>query len=304
MNKMDKPAFLIILSAILMFFSMLFSCQGESVETSKLNTSADTENVGTDLVSFRGKVFNVPSHTQAADYIRRSQTNYNSELANDAGRAKSYATKFKQAVNLGVYSADLSYITAYEQFNHGRQHYLALKYLIQDLDINTPTIQSFFSEIESKSRNKDSLIAVLSKAYSNIDEFLIENKRDNIASFIIAGSWTESLYLLVNTDSALVSEETRKYIADQKYPLENLISLLKPHYGVSPETDAYIDKLIELAFLYDAITYKYKFVEPLTDTNNNHTLIKSENTALFYDYQIKKVKQKINALRQMIVDYE
>ena len=149
--------------------------------------------------------------------------------------------------------------------------------------------------------NKDSLVVLLSQAYTNMDDYLLKNNREDVSALIISGGWIESLYLLVHIDNNTDSTGVDKFIADQKYPLDNVIQLLKPYYGTgSVDFDNYVDKLLDLALLYDGVVYTYEFKKPQTDTLAHHTLVRCKNEVVINQYQLDNVKLKIEAIRQSV----
>ena len=67
------------------------------------------------LMEIDGKVFSIPSPIQTAMLIKNSGANYNKDILNEPSKITNYNTNFKKAINLGIYGADLGYVTMYDQ---------------------------------------------------------------------------------------------------------------------------------------------------------------------------------------------
>ena len=62
------------------------------------------------------KIFHAaPSPMETASLIKRSGASFHGDALNGADRASEYTTSDAQAINLGIYGADLSYATIFEE---------------------------------------------------------------------------------------------------------------------------------------------------------------------------------------------
>jgi len=62
------------------------------------------------------KIFHAaPSPMETASLIKRSGASFHADALNGADRASDYTTSDAQAINLGIYGADLSYATIFEE---------------------------------------------------------------------------------------------------------------------------------------------------------------------------------------------
>ncbi len=293
-----RTSFLIILSLFIIVF-VFEGCVGEPAENQDDIIQADIDTPAS--LHYRGKTFSVPTHAQIAGFIKKHKGIYDRELISNPNKSSQFITKFQQAVNLGVYAADLSYISVFEQYGDGTADFDAIKQLSLGLDIYTIHGTEFLERLKKYGQNQDSLIVLLSRAYKNMDRYLLQNKQDDVSALIISGGWTESMYLLVhvgnNTNSAAIDE----FIADQKYPLDNVIELLKPYYGKgSNEFDNYVDKLLDLALLYDGVVYSYEFKKSITDAPAHHTRVRCKNKVVINQYQLDHIKTQIEDIRKLI----
>ncbi|MEE3448662.1 MAG: hypothetical protein VZQ51_08640, partial [Bacteroidales bacterium] len=145
---------------------------------------------------------------------------------------------------------------------------------------------------------------IASLIYRESDYYLTNSDRNEIGALIIAGGWAESLYLMTN--AGISGGNTKKLcelICEQKYPLNNLIELLRPYYGKlnNVNYDTFLENLSDLAGIFDEINVKYTFRDTKTDENKRLTVINSESNAALEDAQIEVIRTKITKLRNEII---
>ncbi|MBA3706179.1 MAG: hypothetical protein H0W84_09860, partial [Bacteroidetes bacterium] len=67
------------------------------------------------IINVNGEIFSIPSPIQTAFLIKNSGAAYSKDILNAANKSAQYATNFSKALNLGIYGADLGYVTIYDQ---------------------------------------------------------------------------------------------------------------------------------------------------------------------------------------------
>lgn len=270
----------------------------EAIEKS-LDVDVDTN--ANRLIKFNNVIFSVPSPYQFAFFVKDLGVSYNREYLNSTKGVSSYSTTFRKALNMGIYGTDLGYLNIYEQVPDAIQYFSALKMLAQDVGIASTFDASTIQRIEKNMGRKDSLLFILSNKYREADAYLKDNDRNAIAVLILAGGWIESLYILTEVSKDKPSEAIAQKIAEQKHPLDNLIKILTPYYSQSQEYTDMVDQLIELAYEYDGVEYKYEFKPSTTDAANKITTINSVSKLTINKDQLKNIAEKIGKLRNSIV---
>lgn len=305
MNNKAKLTFAIIVVSLL---SMLFHACGDSPKSNDKNDASLEESfdvqidtTASKLIIFNNVLFSIPSPYQFAFFIRDLGISFNKEYLNKTKNSASYTTTFKKALNLGVYGTDLGYLNIYEQTAEAINYFSVLKMLSQDVGISNIFNVATIERIESNMGNKDSLLYIISNKYREADAFLKENDRNEIAVLILAGGWIESLHILSSVGQSNSTKEIQQKIAEQKHSLENLINILQPYYRHSNEYKDLIDQLIELAYVFDGVDYKYEYKEPETDPANKITTINSLSELTISDKQIKIIRERIYNLRSSII---
>ena len=247
-----------------------------------------------------GKVFSIPSPIQTAMLIKNAGTNYNKDILNEPSRATNYSTNFKKAINLGVYGADLGYVTMYDQTQDAISYLTAVKSLGDNLGVSSAFDLELVERFEKNIGNQDSLLVLVSDAYKSSDRYLKNNQQNDVGGLILAGGWVESLYFATNTAEATGNKEVIKRIGEQKTTLYNLIKLLTPYYS-KPEFTSLIDNLMELNEIYEKVESTYTFIKPTVDAAKKTTTINSTTEVNITKEQLKAITEKVMKIRIDII---
>ena len=256
------------------------------------------------LVKFNDRLFSVPSPIQLAKVIQEIHLPYNKDLLNDVNKYQSYTTSFKQALNVGIYGANLGYINVFEQLPDAAAYFAAIRGLSQELGIMNSFNEETMKRIERNNGNKDSLLYIASIMYRESDQYLLNAERNETGALIIAGGWVEGLYLLTHIQPAgEVKPEIKDLIGQQKSSLNNLIEILRPHYGkVSNDYDSFLEKLAEFAAIFDDVDVKYTYKSAKTDEQAKITYVDCQTETIIDQQHIETISRKIEKLRNEITE--
>lgn len=189
----------------------------------------------------------LPSPLHIAHIFKRAGVKYEPGLTLSPDKASQYVSTSSQAMNLGVYSADLAYYTINDQTQETISSLKAAKKLAEGLEIvEVYEAQNLVDRFESNIGNRDSLLGLLSDLTIESDLLLKQGERYDIVFLSFAGAWVESMYLASEIASKSESKDIIKRIAAQKASLDNLIGLLSEYKG-RKEFDNLIEKLSGLS---------------------------------------------------------
>ena len=91
------------------------------------------------------------------------------------------------------------------------------------------TFDLFTSRFMDNEQNKDSLVKIIDRAYAETDNYLRSNRRVEVASHVLAGSFMEVLYLSVelikNDERSGANADLFEKVYNEKLFLDNLINL-------------------------------------------------------------------------------
>ena len=285
--------------AVLAVFAV--SCGGDEPTDDQIEDPIeDVDPNDGQLMEIDGKVFSIPSPIQTAMLIKNSGTNYNKDILNEPSKVTNYSTNFKKAINLGVYGADLGYVTMYDQTQDAISFLTAVKSIGDDLGVSSAFDLELVERFEKNIGDQDSLLVLVSDAYKSSDRYLKNNQQNDVGSLILAGGWIESLYFATNAAEMTGNKEIIKRIGEQKTTVYNLIKLLTPYYS-KPEFTTLVDDLMELNDIYEQVESTYTFVKPTVDVENKTTTINSTTVVNISDEQLKAITEKVMKMRVEII---
>jgi PBP1b-binding outer membrane lipoprotein LpoB len=280
---------------------LLVGCSGDDeIETTEDNETEKVDSTKTTLLTVNGEIFSIPSPIQTAILIKQVGASYDNKILNDPKKYNNYSTKFQKALNLGVYGADLGYVTMYEQTQDAIGYLASVRKLADELGVSGAFDFSLVDRFEKNMGNKDTILALVSDAYRASDSYLKNNERDDLGALVLAGGWVESMHFATNVANTTKNEEMIKRIGEQKKTVENLIKLLSPYYN-NAEFTPFIDSLIDLASVFDNIKFIYIYEKPTTDVENKITTINSKSEVSISEEQLKTISEKIAKIRNSIV---
>ena len=278
------------------------SCGGDEPTEDQIEDPV-VENVdpnSNQLMEIDGKVFSIPSPIQTAYLIKNSGTNYNKGILNEPAKVTNYSTSYKKAINLGIYGADLGYVTLYDQTQDAISYLTAVKAIGDDLGVSSAFDLELVERFEKNIGNQDSLLVLVSDAYKSSDRYLKNQQQNDVGGLILAGGWIESLYFATNAAEMTHNKEIIKRIGEQKTTLYNLIKLLTPYYS-KPEFTSLVDQLMELNEIYEKVETVYTYIKPTVDAENKITTINSTTEVNITDEQLKAITEKVIKMRNDII---
>ena len=252
------------------------------------------------IMTVGGGMFSIPSPIQTAMLIEKSGAQYDKKFLNDAKKASTYATNFQKALNLGVYGADVGYVTMYDQSQDALKYLGVINKLSDELGVTSAFDENTIKRFEANFGQRDSMLNLVSMSYRSADAFLKDNDRLNVGALIIAGGWLETVYFTTQLAVKSGNKEIINRVGEQKYTLNNIVKMLTPYYD-QPEYDALVDELIELAYDFDAIDIKYTYDEPTVDVASKTTTINSKTEVVITKEHLKAIADRVEKLRNKIV---
>ena len=273
-------------------------CGGD--DTANTDELPPVDSTQTTILNINGEIFSIPSPIQTAFLIKNSGAAYSKEILNPASKSSDYSTNISKALNLGIYGADLGYVTIYDQTQDAIGYLNSAKKLADELGVSgafdTKTIERFQKNLG----NKDSMLVLVGVAYRSSDSYLKNNDRNDVSGLVLAGGWLESLYFATNVYKTKPNEDVKRRIAEQKSSLQSLIKLLTQYYS-QPEYTEFIDNLNDLATVFDGVEFKYTYEKPTTDAEKKLTTINSKSEVNITPEQIESISQKVKSIRSQIV---
>jgi len=249
---------------------------------------------------FDGKIFSIPSPVQTAYLIKDLDLSFDDSMLNENNNVSNYVTEYDQALNLGVYGADLGYVSIYEEKGAAMRYLASIKKLTGSLGLESAFDSNFISRFEKNSENQDSMVVLMSDAFSKADNFLKKSDRKAVSALVLAGGWIESLYFSTELNNKKSTDKMLRRIGEQKQTLTTLIDLLT-EYNDEGKIDALIAELKDLLTTFEKIDLKYEYVAPETNTKDKITKLTHRLTVNVSSEVLAEIRSKITSIRNNII---
>lgn len=276
------------------------SCGDPQPAEEKNDNLPDTDTVKAIGLNVGGKLFSVPSPIQTALLVQKSGVSYDKSILNPGNRNGQYVSDYSKSLNLGIYGADLGYVSMYNQTQDALGYLGAVKQIADKLGVSAAFDQQTMKRINDNISNKDSMLVLVGIAYRASDAYLKTNKRTEISSLILTGGWIESMHFCINAYNKKPTDEIKYRIAEQKQALNSITDLIRSHN--MPDAADLIKDLEKLSKTYEGVTMKYNYVEPTTDEAKKITYINSTTEISVSKELLDDIAKQITAMRDKIIN--
>lgn len=279
MNKKYKITSGILL-VFIMVMSLLAGCKGGK-KTTEENVTVEQPKDNTAVlqdIKQAEKIFNaLPSPLESAMLIKSAGARFDEKLLNPVANVNKYVTNKAMALNLGIYTCDLSFASLYEQTQLLIDYMNAAKKMADGLGILKAIEQENIDKLEENINNSEVIMSVVSETFMNSNSYLEDNGQPATAAIVLVGGWIEGLYIstqLVDMKEFNGNKLVGRII-DQKLSIDILINLLQSSKG-NPSVDELIIEVGKLKAVFDKIKINTSPVRPEYDQASNTTVLKSE----------------------------
>ncbi len=251
--------------------------------------------------AFDGKIFSVPSPIQMALLLKETNIAFNQDLLNNTKNISKYTTEYKQALNLGIYGADLGYASINDENSSALNCLSVVESITDKLGLSGIFDKSFMTRFEKNKTNKDSVMMIVSEAFRNGDDYLKNEKRKSTSALILTGGWIESIYFACELNKVRSSEKIATRIGEQYQTISTIIDILG-EYNSKGENDELILQMKDLKVSFDLIKINYVFVKPVTDAKNKLTILQHTSNVTVDKKVLDQISMKVHAIRDSIVN--
>ena len=236
------------------FVSMLFfSCNNGSGNQASEGIEEDSTMMVEESSSQTEKVYyQVPAPDEMISFIKQGGFDYDGTFLNPADRADQHVDQKAQALNLGIYTADLTYMATYGQFQESIRYFNVVMKLADKLGVSSAFDEALVSRVKNNLTNADSLETISADSYYSIVDNLERSQRGHTLAMIAAGGWLESMYVVVNLMKKYDAESPfTQRIADQKLVFKNLWLYLEK-YQDEPTVQTTLQDFNKLKSIFDS----------------------------------------------------
>lgn len=231
--KLQLPLVVLLLAT-----AMLASCSksGENQEQNAREFDEASESLDEQIEEF---TYNIPPPSEIPYLLQATGAEFNQSLINSREKVDQYTSQNdKAALNLGVYAADIGYLTSYDKTQEAIDYLTACKTLSDDLGLIGTFDAALLEKFEKNISNKDSLTRLLDRTIKDSREYLRDDSRNKLSSLVIAGSFIEGLYiatgLIKSYPKNILPEDNRnlvltplmRVVLEQKTSVSEMVKML------------------------------------------------------------------------------
>lgn len=279
---------------------LITSCNSSSdieVDVTDADTLQQTEN---NVETNENKIeYSVPTPNELFDIVKLQGGELNIELVNSLDNQEKYIDSKSEALNFGVYSADIGYMSCFDHGIEFLKYTKAIEKLGDDLGISDVFDKELMDRIENNEGDSDTLFLISNQTYYDSYQYLEENEKGAELSLIIGGGYIESLYIVshlvdkYSDDNPIVDR-----IGDQKLVLENIIDFCMT-YMDDQSVNEMMNDLMDLGKVFED---NMSFVESDSKVENDGgvTVLSGGGHFEMNEKAFNAIKEKITELRNKI----
>jgi len=248
--------------------------------------------------------YSLPSPLETAMLIKSAGADYDPELLNDLGNVRNYITNKSKALNLGIYTTDLSFASLFDQTQTSINYMNASRSMAEALDITDAIDNETIKNLENNLDNRDKVMDIISETFLNSSSYLKENDRQGVAAIVLVGGWIEGLYIAAELvgNSPIEDNKLADRILEQKLSFNIVERMLEDNRtNEEGEEDVDIVSLIEqiqdLKTAFDKVMIESTQIEVDADEQSNVSTLKSKTNISVTPEDFKQLQIVINKLR-------
>jgi hypothetical protein len=303
---MNNKISLSVLAVFVLVITLFSGCKGGNkevkIEVPREEVKVDNMQMMQDIKQAEKIFQSLPSPLESAALIKSAGARFEESLLNPDKNVSSYVSTKSMALNLGIYTCDLSFASLYEQTQLIVNYMNAAKKMADGLGILKAIEQSQIDRLEENINNSEVIMDIVSETFMNSNSYLEENQQPAIAAMVLVGGWIEGLYIstqLVDMKDFNGNKLVGRII-DQKLSIDILFNLLERSKD-DPMVREIIDQLQKLRTSFDKIQLTATPIKTEFDKSSNSTYLKSEVTTDMTPATFKELASTVSEIRASFV---
>lgn len=292
-------------AAILLAF-ILSGCgsrgsQAQNEEPS-METTMDNGKIASDVKQAEKIFQSLPSPLESAMLIKSAGAPFEKSLLNSVNNASNYTTNRSMALNLGIYTCDLSFASMYDQTQIIIDYMNSAKKMADGLGILDAISDDDIQRLEENINNSEVIMDIVSQTFLNSNSYLSDNDQPAIATMVLVGGWVEGLFIatqLVDLKEFNGNKLVGRII-DQKLTIDILLNLLNSNKG-NASIDEMIVQVSKLKSVFDKINITTTPIRTEIDQVTNVTILKSEVKTDMSVEVFKELSASVSEIRNSFV---
>jgi len=257
------------------------------------------QQVITEIQTAKQIFYSLPSPLETAMIIKNAGASFNPEILNPIENTTKYNTNKSMALNLGIYSTDLSYASLFDQTQFALDYMSAAREMVDGLGISDAISNETIERLQQNINQRDVIMDIISETFMNSSSYLKENNRSAISAMVLVGGWIEGLYIATNLVDVKNIEESSmvERIIDQKLSLINVIKLLEENQE-NEDVKSILVLMNELKNVFDKIRMTTTPIEVEQAEGSKVARLKAETSANIDREIFTELKEQVEIIRK------
>jgi len=244
---MKKTIAAVIIPLLVLSFTGCTSCKDKTAAKKLKSPDAEQKELEKEI---KKNVYPLPTSAAVIKMLTELEVGFMIGITNPAENVKKYYTSAKRSINLGVYGADLSYVTLYNNNQEVITYMDVIRSLANDLNMSKIYNAALYDSIKKNFDIRGRLVDILTNAFNDTYAYMSENDQQALALLVVGGAWVEGMYLTCNVSGiAYQVAGISKVLIEQKKSFELFLELTKP-YMDDPMIGDFVNNLEPIKKVY------------------------------------------------------
>jgi hypothetical protein len=300
----------------LVIFSGLFllsnSCKsgkkGQEGKEVGIEDFLSEEDIFDDIDKAKKIFYSLPSPLETAMLLKSAGVAYNETVLNDLANVEKYSTNKSKALNLGIYTTDLSFASLFDQAQTSLKYMDVTKQLSMEMGISDAIDEETIKRLEQNLDKRDVVMDIISETFLNSSSYLKENDQQDVAAIVLVGGWVEGLYIGTQMAGTKFIEGSKLVdrIAEQKLSFSIVERMLQDNSKNQLGTEnrdiiELINELHALKAAFDKIDIQTSAIKVDKEDTAKVTVLKSQTKINVTPEAFAELQAAVKSLRNNFV---
>jgi hypothetical protein len=266
------------------------------------------EDIFDDIDKAKKIFYSLPSPLETAMLLKSAGVAYNETVLNDLAGVGKYSTNKSKALNLGIYTTDLSFASLFDQAQTSLKYMDVTKRLANEMGISDAIDEETIKRLEQNLDKRDVVMDIISETFLNSSSYLKENDQQDVAAIVLVGGWVEGLYIGTQMigDQFVAGSKLVDRIAEQKLSFSIVERMLQDNSKkiTGEENRDIVDLINELHALkaaFDKIEVQTSAVKIDENDTAKVTVLKSQTKINVTPEAFAELQAAVKSLRNNFV---
>jgi hypothetical protein len=296
--------------ALVLAVGFVTQCSSDKTNQKKVSSEdfLSADDIFDDISNAKKIFYALPSPLETAMLIKSAGADYDEQLLNSVSNTDKYTTNKSLALNLGIYTTDLSFASLFDQSQTSVKYMDAARKMAFALGITDAIDDATVKRLEENLNNRDIIMDIISETFLNSSSYLKENDRPAVAAVVLVGGWLEGLYIATQLvgDKPIDNNKLVDRISEQKLSFKIVEKMLeeneKNQTGEINEDIASLTADLEpLKNIFHKIKVETSEIKVEPGTETNVATLRSQTKITITPEVFKELQQTVKTLRTKFI---